>query len=257
MTFSFGIWDVALLIAVSMHATVIAYVADPRAKAALLALPVPFTLAVLAVGRGVDVTHAMGPLAVLLFTHFVRVLHQRLRWPIVGAIAVAVLAYLVIGMAGERFVPKTGAAFWSCCAVNLLIGAWLHARRTACDEPAHRSALPLAVKLPIIMSIIAVLLMLKRVLGGFVPTFPMVGVIACYETRKSLRTTCQAIPLNLIILSAMLATCRLTQSHIGLPGALAAAWVVLLVVGTPLLKTYLRAVVNTEPAAVAREAVAV
>ena len=50
----FGPWDVVLIAAVTLLAGVIAYVYQPRWKALILSLPVPFTLASLSVARPID-----------------------------------------------------------------------------------------------------------------------------------------------------------------------------------------------------------
>ena len=68
-------WDLLLVIVISVQATVLAYLQQPRWKAFMLSLPVPFTLMVLAAGRPIDVTNVLGLFLLLLFTHGVRWLH--------------------------------------------------------------------------------------------------------------------------------------------------------------------------------------
>ena len=61
-------WDLLLVIAISVQATILAYLQQPRWKAFVLSLPVPFTLMVLAAAHPVDVTNALGLFLLLLFT---------------------------------------------------------------------------------------------------------------------------------------------------------------------------------------------
>ena len=98
-TIVIGPWDLLLIAAVSVQATVLAYLYHPRWKALVLTLPIPFTMASLALGRPIDATNILGLGLLLLFTHGVRVLHQRLRLPIVAAIVLSALAYCVAGWA--------------------------------------------------------------------------------------------------------------------------------------------------------------
>lgn len=236
---NFDTWDLVLLAVVTIDATVLAYISNARVKAALLALPIPFAFAVLAVAKPIEVTHAMGPIVLLIYTHAVRIFHQSLRINIIAAIVLSAMLYISIGWIAGRFVPESSLTFWSFCALNLLLGGVLHLRRDHHVEPPYRTQLPLWVKLPIIMAVVVGLLMLKKYLAGFVATFPMVGVIAAYEMRRSLRTTCQAIPLTMLLLTPMLMCCRLAYPHLGMIGALIAAWGTVILIAPLLLRKYL------------------
>jgi hypothetical protein len=72
---SLGFWDIALLALVSSQATLLAYLSHPKWKAIILTLPIPFTLAALAVGLPVSTTHVVALNLLLAFTHGVRWLH--------------------------------------------------------------------------------------------------------------------------------------------------------------------------------------
>ena len=51
------LWDVALLVIVSLQVTAMAYLQHPRWKALALALPFPFTTIALGQGQPINVTH--------------------------------------------------------------------------------------------------------------------------------------------------------------------------------------------------------
>jgi len=98
-------WDIALLIVVSIQATLVAYVRQPRAKALLVTFPFPFSLAYLSVGRPVDATNVLGMALLLLFVHGVRWLHVHGKRHIVLAIIgyyvlQAILPMLIVGLIG-------------------------------------------------------------------------------------------------------------------------------------------------------------
>jgi len=57
-------WDIILIVVVSITGTFAAYIPHPKWKAFLLLIPIPFTLAVLALGRPIDATN-MSALLVL------------------------------------------------------------------------------------------------------------------------------------------------------------------------------------------------
>ena len=48
-----AVWDILMVVAVTLHAGATAYIARPRGKALMLAIPLPFSLAYLAVGTHV------------------------------------------------------------------------------------------------------------------------------------------------------------------------------------------------------------
>jgi len=231
-----GPWDIALVVVVSLQCTLIAYLHAPRAKAFVLTLPIPFTLATLALGEPVDVTHAAGLVLFLGYANAVRGLHAGWRVPIVAAIVLGAAGYAVAGTGLARLLPRTEAAFWG--AVGALIGVSLAvlAAMPHRVEPGHRTPLPLAVKLPVIVAVIAGIVLAKRPLHGFMATFPMVGIVTAYEARHSLWTTCRQVPVFMLGFAAMVAVVRLAQGALGLGGGLAVGWLVFLGIYLPLTR---------------------
>ncbi len=234
MPFHFTTWDVVLIVAVSLQATVMAYLPLPRLKAFAYVLPVPFTIASLALGRTIDATNVMGVLLLFAYVQGVRLLHQRLRLPIVAAIAIAALSYAAIGWILAPVVPPSGAAFWVLVALTFLISLGLYRLLPHRDEPSHRTTLPVYIKLPIIAGVIVLLVLAKEQLQGFMTLFPMVGVVGAYEARHSLWTMGRAIPTWMIAMVPLLSVIRVAQPALGLPLALALGWVAFLCVLIPL-----------------------
>ena len=223
-----GVWDITLILAVAVQATVIAYVHDPRWKGVLYVLPVPFSLAVLALGKPIGTDHALGLPMVLLFAHAVRWLHVNGRLPIVPAIVLAALGYCLIAGTVVRLVPPGEAPFWIALAAAGILGALLHRYLPHREERGHRSPLPLPLKFVLVAGVICAVLAMKHWLQGFMAFFPMVGVVAAYEARHSLWTWARPIPAWMITMIPMLVACRLAQPHLGLGGALALGWALFL-----------------------------
>ena len=222
-------WDWALVLAVATMGTIVAYLRNPEHKAFMLMLPVPFTLASLAVGQPVDATNVLALALMFGYTVAAWALRVRCQMPIVLAIALAVAGYCLIGVGIAKFQPTGDRAFWIATIVTWVAGVllirWLPYRA----EPQHRTPLPVWIKFPVIVLVIVGLVQIKRQLGGFTTAFPMVGIVATYEARYSLWTNVRRIPWLLVIMLPMLASIRLWQPQVGLPAALAFSWPVYLV----------------------------
>ncbi len=221
-------WDIALIAAVSIMGTAVAYLRHPERKAFVLMLPIPFSLAFLAVGRPLDATNVLAMAPMFGFTLGVWGLHARARLPIVPSIALGLTGYVAAGIALARLTPPGDAAFWSATvALGLLALAlirWLPYR----PEPHHRTPLPLWIKLPAIALVVTGVVLLKRQLGGATTMFPMVGVVTAYEARHSLWTMVRRLSWVMLIMTPVMALMRLVQEPLGALGALALGWVLLL-----------------------------
>ncbi|MHB0859238.1 MAG: hypothetical protein ACYC5M_16930 [Anaerolineae bacterium] len=229
MHLSLGTFDILLVLVLSVQATVLAYLHDLRWKGFVLLLPIPFTVAALAVGTPVGIGNVVGLILLYGFTHGVRLLHQTLHMPILPAVALPAVAYVVAGSWLAPLLPAGETAFWVACALVMAMGVSLYLLQPARTEPGQRTPLPVWIKLPIIMAIILGLVAVKGMLQGFTTAFPMVGVVAAYEARRSLWTMSRQIPLVMLIITPMIAICRLGQTGIGLGWSLAIAWVYVLV----------------------------
>ncbi len=226
-------WDFVLVVAVSLQATVLAYLYNPKWKAFVLTLPVPYTLAVLAVGRPVDATNVLGLILLLIFMHGVRLLHYDLRVPIVPSIVISSAVYCIIGSALARVVPADSVAFWTAAALTMGIAAIFYRSSSNSSEEGRRSACPVWIKLPIVMGVVLGLVIVKKSLHGFATTFPMVGFVATYEARKCLCTMTGQIPVLMMTIIPLMMVCRLAEHSLGLIASLALGWIVFFAVLYP------------------------
>ncbi len=237
MLWSLNIWELLLLVAVSLQVTVMAYLRAPRMKALVLCLPLPFTLVSLAMGAAVDATNLLGVIAIFVYVHLVRLLHQKGGVPIVAAIALSLVSYCALGWTLLRLVPATPAMFWILAAVLLAGAAYLNRGTASRSEPGHRTPLPIWLKLPIVLAVVCGLLAVKESLQGVATMFPMVSVPGAYEARHSLWTLGRQMPVLIITLVSLMIVARLSQPHLGLIGGLGLGWIVYLSLLVPLLRS--------------------
>ena len=233
-TTHFGPWDAVLLAVVTGQATFLAYIHDPKWKAFVYAMPLPFTVASLALGLPMGITNVVGLTVLLAFTHAIRLLHQERSVSIVPSIVLSALGYCAAGSLLARALPTGDRAFWLACGLTAALALVLFLAVPPRTEPGHRSPLPVWVKAPIIAGVVVFLIVAKNTLQGFMTVFPMVGVIGAYEARHSLWTFSRQIPVMMLAMVPMMAVCRLTQDRIGLGPALMLGWVVFLGLLVPL-----------------------
>ncbi len=241
-TFVLSPWDVALVVVATTMGVLLAYIPNPRWKAFLIGLPLPFTLANLALNSPIGASHVLGMAVLLLFMNLVRWLYKGLKAPIVLAVVVSALVYLALGLLLNRLVPKGPFAFWISLILVMAAGAVLVSVLPQRREPAHRSSLPVPAKIVALAAIIGVIVALKQVLGGFMTMFPMVSTVAAYEARHSLWTMGRQIPILIVEMAPMMAVMRLAQTllHASILLSLAAGWLAFLAVMLPVTVVQMR-----------------
>lgn len=237
--------DLLLVLVVSAMVIGTAYLADPRWKAFIITLPIPFSVATLAIGKQVDVTNVLGLVLLLVFTHGVRILHVQVGINIIVSIIASAVTYCVLGVAGAGCLPSENWLFWLASAAVVIIALSLLFFTPHRKEKSHRSPLPILVKLPIVIGVVISLLMIKSYLRGFMTVFPMVGVLAAYEARHSLYTMSRQIPLIMLSLLPMMIVMRLSYS-LGPGWSLVCGWGVFLVALWPVTRYMLAANSNRD-----------
>ncbi len=223
-----GFWDYALLILVSAQATLLASIPHPRWKAFITALPIPFTLAALALGRPIGPSHVVALNVLLAYAFVVRFLHEKARWPIIPAIAAAAVGYVLAGAGLRTVLPENPAAFWLSIVLTGGAAAVVRFRFQPPAEPDHHKLLPPWLKFPMVAGVVLVIILLKSWLQGFMTLFPMIGVFAAYEGRFRLAAFCRAFSAFALAMVPLLAVVRLIQPKLGWGAALAAGWLVFL-----------------------------
>ena len=232
---SLSVWDLVLLVVVTLMGTLLAYIPDARWKAFILGLPFPFSVATLSLGLPVGPSHLVGIATVLLFVHQVKWLHLGARLPIIPAILISDATYIVVALVVNHLLPGDAAVFWIVLGLVVLSGIALLRFQSRRREAEHRSPLPLPVKFAAIALVVTVIVLLKTLLGGFMAVFPMVTTIAAYEARKSLWTIGAQIPVLMVTLAPMVASMWLAQRlfHASIPVSLLVGWVSFLAILIP------------------------
>lgn len=221
-------YDILLVILVSIQAAALAYMRQPRWKAFLLSLPIPFTLMTLSIGRPINATNVLGLVYLLLFAQAVRLLHKGARLPIIPAIILAALGYCLLASVTAPLIPKTTLAFWLAWGFTVSLGLVLYLWLPHRIEPAYRTELPVWIKLPTILGVVTLLVLIRNSLQGFAALFPLVGVMAMYESRYSLWTIGRQFTVIMVSMGTMMGVAYLVQAHWSLFPALIAGWIVFL-----------------------------
>lgn len=238
LNFTFNAWDVALIAVVVVQSTLLAYLHNYKWRTLLLMFPVPFTVASMAVGRPIDVTNIAGLINLLLFINVIRWLHVSRGVPIVVSITLTGLIYLVAGIGLAAILVPTPTSFWAGCALVLAVSAIVLRAMPYRADRSHRTSLPVWIKAPIIGAVVVGLILLKKLLKGFVPVFPMVTVVAAYEMRHSLWTMCRQIDISLLLYVPTFAAMHIAQFYFNfsIGESLVVAWVVFLALLVPVLR---------------------
>lgn len=223
-SFSLSGWDFALIVAVSTQALLLAYQTRPEVKAFLLTFPFPFTLATLSLGLPIEATHVLGLCLLFLFVQGVRIFHRRFGLHIVVAILAAASLYTLLGSLLAQWVPDEPSLFWPAAFFTLGVGLFFLWFLPARSEPAYRTPLPVWIKLPAVVGVVLLLVVMKHLLRGFMATFPMVGVIAAYESRYSLWTFGRQSPVIMVAVGLMQVAIFSLQGTLGLPLAVLVGW---------------------------------
>ncbi|SVD10477.1 uncharacterized protein METZ01_LOCUS363331 [marine metagenome] len=238
MTFDFSLalnrWDVVLVIVVSLQTAILAYAASPKAKSVMMTLPFPFTIVTLSLGLDVDATNVLALVILFVYSHSIRLLHDRVGVPIVMAIPTGLMIYIALGYFAAQITPRDETTFWISVVVVFLFGLGVFFGTKSRAERAHRTSLPVFVKLPIILVVVALLVVIKGNLGGFASLFPLVSVVGSYEARYSLWMMSRTVPMLMITLLPLLVTTHLTQQAFGLGGGLLLGWAVFFVLLVPI-----------------------
>ena len=219
-------WDAVLILVVTVQSLALAYSESPRFKRLFLTLPFPFTVVILSVGRPIDGSNFVSMVVLFIYTQVCRLLHTRLNLPILPTIGIGVCFYGATGWMLSDLVPTGDLTFWVSCGVIVCIGFGLDRLLRNVPELPYRTTLPLKAKLPALLAISGLLVMIKNGLQGFAGFFPLVSVIAAYETRTTMWTLARPVPVLMMTITPMLIVARLVQPHYGLGAGMAAGWVV-------------------------------
>ncbi len=229
-------WDILLLSVVTGMAVLTAYIENPIKKTFILMLPVPFTLAVLSLGKPIDATNVTALIVLTLYYHSVRILNNKLGLNIILSIIIGAVLYCFIGAGLARIIPPSSEAFWISCLLVLGTNITILFLTPVIEETGSKTTLSVYIKAPLTAVLVMGIIVLKQYLSGFMTLFPMVGVFATFETRKSLWTTCRSASALGITMTVMMMIIRICQDIMPKGMALMFGWIGMLFFLIPYFK---------------------
>ncbi|MBP5247101.1 MAG: hypothetical protein J6Z31_04515 [Fibrobacter sp.] len=223
LNFHFAFYDWLLVIVVTALGTLSAYLKDPQLKAVTATIPIPCGFAYIAVGLPMGAANAIAGFMCLLYVHIVRFLHYKVKVPIVLSIAAGLAFFIALGTYLMPRVPDSEAFFIGVCIFDCLLGIFLFQMQSYKPGVHYKTPLPVYIKAPAIAFVVSGLMFIKRLMGGFCTSFPMMNSIVSYESRYSLNDQCRQLPLFLIAAPFMFVEMHFIETRLGLNH-----WIVLL-----------------------------
>ena len=223
LNLNFSIYDWLLIFMVTALGTLSAYLKDPQLKAVTATIPIPCGFAYIAVGLPMGAANAISGFMCFLYVHIVRILHYKVKVPIVPSIIAGLAFFVALGTFLMPRIPDTDAWFIGACVFDFIVGVVLFQTQSYKSGVRYKTPLPVYIKAPAIAGVVSGLMLIKRLMGGFCTSFPMMNSIVSYESRYSLGDQCRQLPLFLIAGPFMFVEMRYLEIGLGLNH-----WIVLL-----------------------------
>ena len=215
LNFNFSFYDWLLVFMVTALGTVSAYLKDPQLKAVTATSPIPFGFAYIAVGLPIGAANAISGFMCMLYANIVRILHYKAKIPIVPAIILGLVFFVVAGMFLMPSVPEGEPFFIAVCIFDFAAGVFLFQTQKYKAGVRYKTPLPVYIKAPAIAFVVAGLMFIKKLMGGFCTSFPMMNSIVSYESRHSLGDQCRQLPLFLIAGPFMFLEMHFIETRLG------------------------------------------
>lgn len=198
LNFNFSFYDWLLVFMVTALGTLSAYLKDPQLKAVTATIPIPFGFAYIAVGLPIGAANAISGFMCMLYANLVRLLHYKFKIPIVPSIIIGLASFVAMGTFLMPLVPDNEPFFIGVCAFDFIVGLIMFQKQKYSNGVKYKTPLPIYIKMPAIACVVSGLMFIKRFMGGFCTSFPMMNSIVSYESRFSLKDQCRQLPLFLI-----------------------------------------------------------
>lgn len=195
--------------------TLSAYLKDPQLKAVTATIPIPFGFAYIAVGAPIGAANAISGFMCMLYANIVRLLHYKAKVPIVPSIIIGLAWFVVTGTFLMPRIPDGEAFFIGVCAFDFTVGLIMFQKQKYSSGVKYKTPLPIYIKAPAIACVVSGLMFIKRFMGGFCTSFPMMNSIVSYESRFSLADQCRQLPLFLIAGPFMFLEMHFIETRLG------------------------------------------
>ena len=223
LNLSFSFYDWLLIFMVTALGVFSAYTKDPQLKAVAATIPIPCGFAYIAVGLPMGTANAISGFMCFLYVHIVRILHYKAKIPIIPSIAAGLAFFVALGTFLMPRIPEGEPYFIAACVFDFVVGVIMFQTQRYKSGVRYKTPLPVYIKAPAIAGVVAGLMLIKRLMGGFCTSFPMMNSIVSYESRFSLGDQCRQLPLFLIAGPFMFAEMRYLETLLHLNH-----WIVLL-----------------------------
>jgi len=181
-------FDLIMAAVLAVIVTGISRIHCPIWKSFVYSCPIPFSLAFLVSGRGVDSGHIVGIVLNNLFLWGTWYLHKRRRVPILATDLIAASVYVALTSWLVRALPEgNGYLFYGLIAAGLTVSIVVRRFPPRAEEGAV-SPMPVWMKASVVFVLALCLYSLKNVLLAAMTTFPYLGVFTVVECRRSLYT---------------------------------------------------------------------
>lgn len=97
LNFHFEFYDWLLVFMVTALGVFSAYTRDPQLKAVAATIPIPCGFAYIAVGLPMGTANAISGFMCLLYVHIVRILHYKVKIPIIPSIVAGLAFFVALG----------------------------------------------------------------------------------------------------------------------------------------------------------------
>ena len=115
LNFHFSGYDWLLIFMVTALGTLSAYLKDPQLKAVTATIPIPCGFAYIAVGLPMGTENAVSGFMCMLYVHIVRILHYKVKVPIVASIIAGLAFFVALGTFLHSRIPQGEAYFIGAC----------------------------------------------------------------------------------------------------------------------------------------------
>jgi hypothetical protein len=220
--------NIITALSIALIIVIISLVKNSTIKAIVYGLPIPITLATIALQRGVDTTHIIGLFLLTGFLWLVYKLNQ-MKIGIYTSNILASIAYVVLGYFFINFIDTNGTTFGILCASYFILWLIFVLRVDFSKQKSNiskRKKVSVFVKGPTVFVVANFLLFMKNLLGGIITTFPFSGVFTVVEMRDDLEVLSKEFTKNSVAILAFFIVLYFTYEHIGIYYSVLVGWLI-------------------------------
>lgn len=215
------IFNVLMAGAIGLVISLMAFSNNSRFKATIYSLPIPITIVLIVTNITIDYSHIVGLFLLCLFLWSVFYIHEKIHTPILIADIFSASIYVVLGFLLMKLFTF---GFWQTALLYVIFWLVYISRYKPINQSDSRSRIHPLIKGVIVFLIALLLLFMKNNLGGFIVTFPFLGIFAVLETKNATYTLAGEFTKNSLAVLLLFIAIRLLSTHIGFYQAIIVGW---------------------------------